>query len=146
MQWGAWGGTGMAVVHNLLPRIIKSGLGVLDPVAGMSALLSVMRSSAYGPQLVVSPFDWHKLMAGAKGNVFPIFKEFEEWATSAQLPPAVASSSRMPAQVRVSLENKPLLSYVLVAKHMTFDGRPNQHNAERALEGKPCEVLEWCGR
>lgn len=25
MQWGAWAGTGMAVTHNLLPRIIKSG-------------------------------------------------------------------------------------------------------------------------
>ena len=25
MQWGAWAGSGMAVTHNLLPRIIKSG-------------------------------------------------------------------------------------------------------------------------
>lgn len=25
MQWGAWAGVGMAVTHNLLPRIIKSG-------------------------------------------------------------------------------------------------------------------------
>ena len=99
MQWGAWGGTGMAVVHNLLPRIIKSGLGVLDPVAGMSALLRVMGSIAFGPQLVVSPFDWHKLMAGAKGNVFPVFKEFEEWATSAHQSVAVALPTPRPIQV-----------------------------------------------
>ena len=26
MQWGAWAGSGMAVTHNLLPRIIKSGV------------------------------------------------------------------------------------------------------------------------
>ena len=26
MQWGAWAGVGMAVTHNLLPRIIKSGV------------------------------------------------------------------------------------------------------------------------
>lgn len=26
MQWGAWAGSGMAVTHNLLPRIIKSGM------------------------------------------------------------------------------------------------------------------------
>jgi hypothetical protein len=25
VQWGAWAGNGMAVTHNLLPRIIKSG-------------------------------------------------------------------------------------------------------------------------
>lgn len=25
MQWGAWAGSGMAVTHNLLPRIINSG-------------------------------------------------------------------------------------------------------------------------
>ena len=89
----------MAVVHNLLPRIIKSGLGVLDPIAGMSALLSVVSSVTFGPQLVVSPFDWHKLMAGAKGIVFPVFKEFEELATAAQKPVVVAPSSQRIPQV-----------------------------------------------
>lgn len=82
MQWGAWGGAGMAVVHNLLPRIVQSGLGVLDPVVGVSALASVLRTTAAEPQLVVSPFDWWKLMAGARGTVFPVFKEFEEFATA----------------------------------------------------------------
>lgn len=71
----------MAVVHNLLPRIIKSGLGVLQPVHGITALLRVVTSAAPGPQLVVSPFDWHKLMAGAQGSVYPVFKEFEGWAS-----------------------------------------------------------------
>lgn len=72
MQWGAWGGTGMAVVHNLLPRIIKSGLGVLPPAAGVAALAAVLRQSAAPPaQAVVSPFDWSKLMAGAD-RVFPV--------------------------------------------------------------------------
>ena len=99
MQWGAWGGTGMAVVHNLLPRIIKSGLGVLDPVAGMSALLRVVKSAAFGPQLVVTPFDWFKLMSGAEGNVFPVFKEFEEWATPAQRPVSVAPPAPRTTQV-----------------------------------------------
>ena len=99
LQWGAWGGTGMAVVHNLLPRIIKSGLGVLDPIAGMSALLGVVRSAGFGPQLVVSPFDWRKLMAGAKGDVFPVFKEFKEWATPAQRPLAVAAPAHRHVQV-----------------------------------------------
>lgn len=72
MQWGAWGGTGMAVAHNLLPRIIKSGLGVLPPADGVAALAAVLRQSAAPPaQVVISPFDWSKLMAGAD-RVFPV--------------------------------------------------------------------------
>ncbi len=72
MQWGAWGGTGMAVAHNLLPRIIKSGLGVLPPADGVAALAAALRHSAAPPaQVVVSPFEWSKLMAGAD-RVFPV--------------------------------------------------------------------------
>ena len=71
LQWGAWGGTGMAVAHNLLPRIIKSGLGVLAPAAGVAALASVLARAAPPAQLIVSPFEWPKLMAGAN-RVFPV--------------------------------------------------------------------------
>ena len=71
LQWGAWGGTGMAVVHNLLPRVVKSGLGVLAPARGVAALASVLALSAPPAQLVVSPFDWPRLMAGAD-RVFPV--------------------------------------------------------------------------
>lgn len=51
LQWGAWGGTGMAVAHNLLPRIIKSGLGVLPPAAGLAALAAVLRARAAPPAI-----------------------------------------------------------------------------------------------
>ena len=62
----------MAVVHNLLPRIIKSGLGVLPPTRGVAALELMLRRQAAPPaQMVVSPFEWHKLMAGAD-RVFPV--------------------------------------------------------------------------
>ena len=62
----------MAVAHNLLPRIIKSGLGVLPPAAGVAALAAVLRARAAPPaQVVVSPFEWPKLMAGAD-RVFPV--------------------------------------------------------------------------
>jgi hypothetical protein len=74
LQWGAWGGTGMAVAHNLLPRIVKSGLGVLQPAVGVAALASVLAAACSGvpaAQLVVSPFQWPKLMAGAD-RVFPV--------------------------------------------------------------------------
>ena len=88
MQWGAWGGTGMAVTHNLLPRIIQSGLGVLAPAAGLAALASALQlsrhitSSMSPSQLVVSPLDWPKLMAGAS-TIFPLFSEFAHHATAA---------------------------------------------------------------
>ena len=75
MQWGAWGGTGMAIKNNLLPRIIKSGLGVLAPDAGVSALASALSAVPHPAQLVVSPFEWPKLMQGAT-HVFPIFSEY----------------------------------------------------------------------
>ena len=61
----------MAVVHDLLPRIIKSGLGVLAAAAGVSALASVVATAAAGPQAVVSPFDWSKLMAGGTRQRVP---------------------------------------------------------------------------
>ena len=97
MQWGAWGGTGMAVAHNLLPRIIKSGLGVLAPAAGLSALASMLRlatsslrSVSLPSQLVVSPLNWSTLMAGAK-TVFPLFSEFAHHAVSAMAVPRTAA-------------------------------------------------------
>ena len=36
----------MAVVHNLLPRITKSGLGVLGPAVGLAALAATLRKAA----------------------------------------------------------------------------------------------------
>lgn len=77
----------MAVEHNLLPRIINSGLGVLAPGAGISALLSVLAIAGSGPQLVVSPFNWRTLMAGAKGKIYPVFREFEDEATPPPMKP-----------------------------------------------------------
>ncbi len=62
----------MAVAHNLLPRIIKSGLGMLPPTRGIAGLESVLRSRAAPPaQVVASPFEWRKLMAGTD-HVFPV--------------------------------------------------------------------------
>ena len=74
LQWGAWGGAGMAVTQHLLPRIIKSGLGVLPPVRGVAVLASILGGACLGApaaQLVVSPFEWPKLMAGSE-RVFPV--------------------------------------------------------------------------
>ena len=76
MQWGAWSSVGMAVSHNLLPRIARSGLGVLTPAAGMSALDGLLCANLSAAQVTISPFNWTTLMRGAK-RVLPIFLEFE---------------------------------------------------------------------
>jgi hypothetical protein len=92
MQWGAWSGAGMAAEHNLLPRVRASGLGVLAPTRGLAALraaLALGPGPGYGPaQRVVSPFDWRRLMAGAR-SVFPVFAEF---AADAAAPGAAAGA------------------------------------------------------
>ena len=97
----------MAVAHNLLPRIVKSGLGVLAPAVGIAALAGALAATAAGPQpqLVVSPFEWRKLMAGARGSVFPVFREFESLAT----PPAAVAAAAAPAAE--SARQPQLLSY-----------------------------------
>lgn len=56
----------MAVAHNLLPRVIQSGLGVLTPTVGVNALETMLNTHhRMPPQLVISPFEWKRLMAGA---------------------------------------------------------------------------------
>lgn len=87
----------MAVEHKLLPRVRASGLGVLAPARGLAALAAVLCGglrSGLGPgptQLVVSPFDWRRLMAGAP-HVFPVFAEFAHHASSDRLPTPSPSS------------------------------------------------------
>ena len=97
LQWGAWGGVGMAVDHNLLPRVIASGLGVLPPARGLAALEAALRvgsglgsvpQSRAGCQLIVSPFDWRTLMAGAK-HIFAVFADYGHYAAPAM--PAMAA-------------------------------------------------------
>ena len=46
MQWGAWGGAGMALrVPGFLERSARRGLGVLRPDAGLAALSHALRSA-----------------------------------------------------------------------------------------------------
>ena len=93
VQWGAWAGAGMAATHNLLPRIVKSGLGLVSPTQGIAALAAALGSSAaaWRPQLVASPFEWPKLMAGAT-HIFPLFSDHAPAATTAGTVAAAADA------------------------------------------------------
>ena len=106
MQWGAWGGTGMAIKNNLLPRIIKSGLGVLAPDAGVAALAAALSNSPNPAQLVISPFEWPKLMQGAT-HVFPIFSEYATHFKSHSRPSAAATPAA-PTQPTAMQRGHPL--------------------------------------
>ena len=57
MQWGAWGGSGMALrVPGFMERMARAGLGVLRPAAGLAVLAQVLRGAwrpAAGQRAVV---------------------------------------------------------------------------------------------
>lgn len=61
-----------------------AGLGVVHPAQGIAALAAALSSSpaAWRAQLVASPFEWPKLMAGAT-HVFPLFSEHASAARAA---------------------------------------------------------------
>ena len=43
VQWGAWGGSGMALrVAGFMERMARLGLGVVQPAAGLAALAQVL--------------------------------------------------------------------------------------------------------
>ena len=99
LQWGAWGGVGMAVDHGLLPRVVEAGLGVLSPAAGVGALEACAAASAdLSPSPLVSPLDWRRIMARAP-VVAPTFAEFGEFwggeaARAAQSPARAGAVTR----------------------------------------------------
>ncbi len=50
VQWGAWAGVGMAHGNAaVLTRVERSGMGLVQPVRGLEALLAVLGSSATQP-------------------------------------------------------------------------------------------------
>jgi hypothetical protein len=62
VQWGAWGGGGMAA-DGVLSRLTRMGMGVLAPEEGLRALGAIMSDrpgpAALGPVTTVTPFHWY---------------------------------------------------------------------------------------
>lgn len=46
MQWGAWGGTGMAATLGMRKRLERVGMGALEPTAGLQALSGILSTLA----------------------------------------------------------------------------------------------------
>ena len=63
VQWGAWGGSGMAVrTPGFMERMAKYGLGIVEPYVGIAVLAKVM-GYAWAP--LTSRFDQQSLFTGA---------------------------------------------------------------------------------
>lgn len=62
MQWGAWGGSGMAVrTPGFMERMARLGLGIVAPYVGITVLQQVL-SIAWIP--LASRFNQHALFTG----------------------------------------------------------------------------------
>ena len=75
VQWGAWGGAGMASAHaSTLRSVQRIGMGVVSPAQGLAALASALAVGSCGPSSLtrsvgvaaVSPLELPKLLANAK--------------------------------------------------------------------------------
>ena len=62
VQWGAWGGSGMAVrTPGFMERMAKYGLGIVEPHVGITVLAQVV-STAWAP--LATRFNQHALFTG----------------------------------------------------------------------------------
>ena len=59
IQWGAWGGAGMAATEpNLLQKLAAKGYGAIQPPDGLALLRSVLTDNVVTAALMASPFTW----------------------------------------------------------------------------------------
>ena len=66
VQWGPWSGVGMAHTNeSVIRRALDSGIGVIDPIEGLSILEAVLRFSENNTlNLIVSDFNFRRLLLG----------------------------------------------------------------------------------
>ena len=96
LQWGAWGGSGMAVqTPQLLARLQKQGLGAVHPGQGLAVLADCLhRLCQAAPVLAASPLHWRELLYQ---QPCPVFSDFEALAGAAAWndPGATSAIKRM---------------------------------------------------
>ena len=105
IQWGAWGGSGMAMRDSgTARRMGRMGIGMLGAVDGLRALGGILGTDR-GPCLAVTPMVWERFIKQEFGFPAGFLKEFETDsalqtpADSQVLPadsPAPASKFEMP--------------------------------------------------
>jgi len=80
INWGAWGGTGMAASHAR--QMESTGIHLIDPRDGLDTLGRLLQSDA--AQIGVIPADWPKLLTSLFGDAAPHF--FDKFAQPAAEP------------------------------------------------------------
>jgi len=92
IQWGAWA-AGMAADAAIAQRAKRTGLGLLQPDAGLAALHAIMAGTeqAAGVALVAAvPADWGVLMRASTGGVPHFFADMAGESSTAQAEAAAA--------------------------------------------------------
>jgi hypothetical protein len=98
MQWGAWGGGGMAEASGVEARMERLGVGVLSPAQGLAALESALwaggRRPGCGepraPVLTASPFAWDRFL---RPGASPLFSSQAVSAAAAEAEAAPAAGA-----------------------------------------------------
>ena len=94
----------MAADEAITQRAKRTGLGLIDPLAGLSGLYAIMTSLAdpYAAAALVAavPVDWQVLLRASKGSVPNFFADMEAPAQQQLEAPAAVGGSRKSAAAR----------------------------------------------
>ena len=89
---------GMAATDRVVQRTKRTGLGLLDPASGLSALYSVFAAKADARRtiwlLAVAPVEWQVLLRPSQGSNMPLF--FSDVATDARPATTLSAVQRPP--------------------------------------------------
>ena len=96
---------GMAATDRVVQRTKRTGLGLLDPASGLSALYSVFAAKADARRtiglLAVAPVEWQVLLRPSQGSNMPLF--FSDVATDAR-PATTLSAVQRPSLMGALLD------------------------------------------
>ena len=91
VQWGAWASVGMAAKSPaVLARIRRSGMGAIEPAAGLAALHAILSKTSTSAAVIANPFEWSRLLEKAS----PLPPVFAEHAPEAFRAAAAAPAKR----------------------------------------------------
>ena len=84
VQWGAWGGSGMAAQdRSTALRVERMGMELIRPGEGLAALVGLL-GTVGGPAVHTAvPFNWPRFIKAQRGPVPALFEEFESAAEPA---------------------------------------------------------------
>ncbi|KAK9803996.1 hypothetical protein WJX72_011444 [[Myrmecia] bisecta] len=101
VQWGAWGGSGMAVrVPGFMERMARMGLGIVQPAVGLGVLAQLLQGAWRPAQSIPSPqavfvgnvFLWDRLIAATPNAPTHFLAQFIRDSPAQRKPHAPAAT------------------------------------------------------